>query len=494
MLVKSPLSIALLLYAVTNHLLVEASDKQANSDLNHEITPQAKLPAISPHDSSKSLSLNQFLKIVDSNYPKLQGADLEKRIASAKRLEKSGAFDPVWNHISEYLRVQDTVTPGKAKDAVHNESRADLLTRSGIKVFAGMRLNPNDTKTPFVPSGKSGEYFAGVSVPLLRGLRINEKSAAEQQAKLGEPLSIQLYGLTRLEVLLKASAVYWDWIGARTRIEISKSLLKIAVDRVEQIKKRVTKGDLPSLDIAESEQEIQRRQAALVKSERDFQKSSIFVSVFLWDEKGSPRSMPGIEEVPPLPGEPARLEEKEWLEGRKSALDLRPELKRITLEKEQAKVDLRLAENMILPAMDMYLTQGADTGPEGIGHIMRGGIAMSVPLRQRTARGQGEAARLKIQKLNLDEKLERLRIQAEVDDTVSAINTSYDRWAATLLEVNKAKQVETGERLRFSAGDSTLFLVNQRERARAEAQMRLVETQVDYFQALTAFKIVTCRL
>lgn len=182
------------------------------------------------------------------------------------------------------------------------------------------------------------------------------------------------------------------------------------------------------------------------------------------------------------------------MEGRKSALDLRPELKRIALEREQAKVELKLAENMILPAMDAYLTQGADTGPQGIGPVVRAGMAVSLPLRQRTAKGQAQAARLKIQKLTLDEKAERLRIQAEVDDTVSAINTSYERWNATLLEVQKAKQVEEGERLRFAAGDSTLFLVNQRERMRAEAQMRLAEVHVDYLQSVAAFRAVTCRL
>lgn len=189
-----------------------------------------------------TFSLEYFLQLVDKNYPKLQGADAERRIANARRLEKAGAFDPVLTSVNEYLRVQDIFTPGKAKDAVHNESRVSLLTRSGISVFTGMRLNPNDTKTPFVPTGRSGEYYGGISVPLLRGLRINEKTAAEQQAKLGEPLAAQVFGSTRLEVLLKAAAVYWDWVGAKARVDIARSLLQIAEARVVQIKGRVEKA------------------------------------------------------------------------------------------------------------------------------------------------------------------------------------------------------------------------------------------------------------
>jgi len=74
------------------------------------------------------------------------------------------------------------------------------------------------------------------------------------------------------------------------------------------------------------------------------------------------------------------------------------------------------------------------------------------------------------------------------------MNTSCDRWNATLTEVKKAQQVEEGERQRFSAGDGNLFLVNLRERATAEAKMRLAEVHIDYLQAQAAFRAVTCSL
>lgn len=463
---------------------------------NEAIEPNIVLRELPPSISSQGqpFSLDFFLKAVERNYPKLKSADAEKRISNAKRLEKAGAFDPVLTSVNEYLRVQDSFIPGKPKNAVHNESRVDLLTRSGIKLFTGARLNPNDTKTPFVPTGRAGEYYGGVAVPLLRGLRINEKKAAEDQAKLGEPLAGHVFASTRLELLLKAAASYWEWVGAKARIDISRNLLNLAQARVSQIKRRVDKGDLPALDVAESEQEIHRREAALVKSEREFQKYSLLLSVFLWDESGNPAPVPTEKGVPPLEPEPSKISEAEWSEGRKRAIELRPELKRIAMEREQARVDLRLAENMMLPVMDAYLAQGADTGTQGIGPVVRGGVSLSVPLRQRTARGLVQSAKLKIQKLTFDETVEKQRIQAEVDDAVSAVNTSCERWNATLLEVKKAKQVENGERLRFGSGDSTLFLVNQRERASAEAQMRLVEVHTEYLQALAAFRAVICRL
>lgn len=442
----------------------------------------------------RGLTFDAFIRQVDKFYPKLLGADVERKMAGARRLERAGAFDPVLSHVSEYQRVQDIFEPGKAKNAVHNEGRVDLLTRSGIKVFTAFRLNPNDTKTPFVPTGKAGEYSAGVALPLMRGRGINEKTAAEQRAVIGEPLAEQVFGGNRLEILLKAAATYWDWVGAKARVDVARNLLKLAEARVEQIKLRVKNGDAPQLDVAESEQEIQRRRAAVIKAERDFQKFSLSLSVYFWDASGAPDRVPEISDVPPLAPLPSLLPESTWMRGRVLATLARPELKRIELERKQAKVDLRLAQNMMLPAVDAYLAQGADTGSQGIGAVVRGGVSISAPLRQRTARGQVQAAQLKLQKLSLDEKTEKLRIQAEVDDTVSAINTSAERYFATATEIARARDVEKGERLRFSAGDSTLFLVNQRERTTAEAELRLIDTHVDYLQALAAFKAVTCQL
>lgn len=440
------------------------------------------------------LTLKGFVQSIDSNFPKLLSADAERRLAIAKLLEKSGAFDPVVTHVSEYLRVQDIFTPGKAKNAIHNESRVDLLTRSGMKVFAGMRLNPNDTKTPFVPTGSSGEYFAGVAIPLLRGRGVNEKNTAEKQARLSQPLAQQAYLAARMEILIKAAGVYWEWLGAKSRLLVSNNLLSIAVQRVNQIKDRAQSGDAPALEVTEAEQEVERRKAGLVKAQRDLQKTSIQMSVFLWRQNLTPDTVPELSAMPELAPSPKKIPDETWASARKIAILQRPELKRIAADRKICLAELELAKNQLLPVMDAYALQGADTGKNGIGPVLKGGVNLSVPLRQRTARGLILAAETKLQKLTFDEAAERQRITAEVDDVVSAINTSFEKFAAVEAEVQKAKNVESGEKLRFAAGDSTLFLVNQRERATAEAQTRLIDVHVEYLQARTAFDIVTCKI
>lgn len=495
MLLKLALSLTFSLMVGAVALPVNAQEQSLPAPIYlQEFTKEKPLSTMAQSVDGAQLTLKAFVQSIDSNFPKLLSADAERRLAIAKLLEKSGAFDPVLTHVSEYLRVQDIFTPGKAKDAIHNESRVDLLTRSGMKVFAGMRLNPNDTKTPFVPTGNSGEYYAGVSVPLLRGRAVNEKTISERQARLSQPLAQQVYLAARMEILIKAAGIYWEWLGAKSRLHISNNLLAIAKQRVDQIRERVKSGDAPALEIIEAEQEIERRKAGLIKAQRDLQKNGIQMSVYLWRQNLIPETVPQIDAMPNLAPSPQNVPDETWAGARKLAIMQRPELKRIAAERKIVLAELQLAKNQLLPIADAYALQGADTGRNGIGPVVRGGVNLSIPLRQRTARGLILAAETKLQKLMFDQAAERQRITAEVDDVVSAINTSFERFTALAAEVDKAKSVEAGEKLRFAAGDSTLFLVNQRERATAEAQVRLVDVHVEYLQALTAFDIVTCKL
>ena len=125
---------------------------------------------------------------------------------------------------------------------------------------------------------------------------------------------------------------------------------------------------------------------------------------------------------------------------------------------------------------------------------VKAGINFSVPLGRWDASGRRDTARAKTIKLTQDRELTKRQVLLEVDDAWSAIQAAVDRFRATDAEVLLAKQLETGERKRFAAGDSTLFLVNQRERATAEALGRLIDIQLEYQQALLALDAASIAL
>lgn len=444
-----------------------------------------------PASSSTPLTLDDVIVQLMTNHPKLQGADAERQMASAKRLEKQGAFDPVVSFGSDFLQYNSTSRPGSLLRARTNDVELQLLTRSGVKLVAGSRLHSGSIKSPLSSTGETGEYFAGVRVPLLRNFRLNEKSAAERQALIGEPLAMEQLRLTQLELQLKAAQSYWDWVAAKRKRDVASNLLTLAKTRADAISQRVQSGDLPPIDSVEAQQEVQRREGGLTKAERDLQKAAFKLSLFLWDDNGQPAPIPVASSVPTTFAPPVLFTNERAVEGQRLALEQRPELKILALSRDMAQVDLDLGRNQRRPAVELGFYPGRDTGVGGVGNTLKAEMSFSLPLRQRTADGRIQAAQLKMQKLDLDLQNQRQTIVVEISDAINAINTTWERYRAAEREVQLARELEQGERIRFNFGDSTLFLVNQRERATAEAENKVIEIQAEYEQAVAAFRAAT---
>ena len=379
----------------------------------------------------RQLTLADVLQIVEQNHPKLRGADAQRGIASEKRLEKQGAFDPVFTTGVDYLRfnteLDSKTLRGKVGSTRIADAGVEFLTRYGLKVAAGTRLNLGKVKAPLAPTGAGGEYFLEFKIPFLRGARINEKSAAEKQAFLGEPLADTEFQATRLELMLKAADSYWDWVAAKRKRDVARDLLSLAVFRAKAVQDRVKAGDLPAIDMTEADLEIQRREGGLGKAERDLQKSSFKLSLSLWTPDGQQVFSPEASQVPNSLANPQLFTDSQLRAGEQFAIARRPELRALDLNRQITQVDLDLAKNQRLPAIDFVFSPGRDVGTGAIGNTVKAGVSLTLPLRQRSADGKIGAANLKIQKIDFDNINEKQRIITEVRDVISAINTAYVR-------------------------------------------------------------------
>lgn len=443
--------------------------------------------------SAPKLDLTDVIRQVEENHPKITGANIERGIAEAKLLEKKGAFDPSFVTSSEFLRYNSTSTPGKAALAFQNQGTVEWATRSGMKFFAGGRGNFGKVKSPLSPTGEFGEYFAGVAMPLFRDRSINEKSIAERQARLGIEAAETVITTVRLDIVRSAAESYWDWTAANQKLAVNRNLFEIASRRAAQIASRVTSGDLPPIDSTEAALEVQRRMSGVVKARRDLQKAGLKLGLYLWKSNGEPDELLMPEQAPDKFPSPNPLPDFVIKEGIDRALSNNPELERLRVVRNQSELEARLARNNRRPRVDLYLAPGRDAGFNSVGMTFKFGAAVELPMRTRAADGQFAAAQLKIEKNDLEQRIKRQAIITEVTDAAQAVNAAHDGYLLALQELELARTLERGERQRFDAGDSTLFLVNQRERTTAEAEIKLIDTQAIYEQALIAFKIVTLR-
>lgn len=440
------------------------------------------------------LTLEKTLEIVDKNHPKLASANRTKRMARAKRIEKQGAFDPKLTVDSDYMRYNNPSERGESKEATDNELSLGFLTRSGIQISPGIRYNMGSVKFPLSPTGDTGEYFTTIKAPLLRGFIVNDKSISERQAIVGESLADTEFYRTRLEILLNSSNAYWNWVSSKLKMDVASKLLDIAKFRAQAIKQRADQGDLPKIDIVEADQEVFRRQEVFIKTRRDFQNYSFKLALYLWDNNGKPYLTPAENNIPKKIEEPKDLSKLDSERAITSALTNRPEITSILLEKKITELDLKLAKNDVLPDLTVFANPGIDTGGKSIGPTIKAGVNLNANLRQRAARGRMETAKLKLEKLDLEKKNLELEIETEVKDVISEINATFERYVNANKELELAKKLEEGEREKFKYGDSTLFLVNQRERTRAEAEMKVVDILAEYKKSIVVIEAVKANL
>jgi len=441
------------------------------------------------HQKKALLTEASFLQQVKYHHPLLELAYLRQAAASAQRMEKQGAFDPLVKAGSGFKRFNSSADLGRVQEVVESNFSVDFLSRYGIRIRTGVNLAIGNIKTPVYPTGEGGEYYIDITLPLFRGAGINPESSQESKAFLRENQTEHLLRQTELQLLPDALNHYWQWVGARKKQEVEKSLLDIARFRADAVQQKIHKGLLASIIGVEAEQEVQKRLGRLYKSERALQQTALKLAIYLWVDDLKPALTPVPEQVPQTIAKPIRLYPQSLAEAKQQALYNRPELKVLDLAKSMAKIDQQLALNTLLPQIDLFVTPGYQAGYGSIdgGAEVMAGVTISLPLLQRVAKGQIEQARLTIKSLSIQERQIIRAIMLEIADYFSAVNTSFDRYQAAEQELAFAQQLESGEKIRFDYGDSTLFLVNRRERATGEAKLELINVLVEYHQAMTGF-------
>lgn len=473
---------------------VQAQDSPVRPAVPSPVAPATPAgsgtPPVAPDDV---LTLDEVLSVAEQNHPRLRGGEADRLAATARRSSTQGAFDPVPFFGSVYQRYNSTSTRGKPQYTSMNDVGVEFPFRNGIRVTAGTRLNLGNPKSPESSTGDAGEWNVAIKAPLGRGYGINAKTVAEQQALLGEPIAAQNLALTRLDVLRQASLAYWTWVAAGQKVTVARNLLTISQTRADQIRRRFERGDLPEIDAVEATGEVFRRQGALTAAERAQQSAAFRLSLFLWGE-GAANVVPAPDtfpaEFPPV----TALTPEAVAEGRERAAARNPQAQIVRLRQQSARLDERLAENDRRPQVDLVFNPGLDSGNKGIDETVKAGIEFSVPLGVREATGRRDAARFTVERLRQEERLLVGQLQTEVNDAANAVELTRQRYDAAVQEVALAERLEQAERRRYELGEGTIFLINQRERATAEARQRLIDVLAEYQQALAAFRAASLLL
>lgn len=435
-----------------------------------------------------ALQLSQVTESIYTSFPALQAASLEMEVATGKQVAAWGEFD---------LKVKaDSISQplGYYKN-YRNSLKLEQGLWAGGAAYGQYRVGNGNFPTWYGEreTNEGGEFKIGIAQPLLKDRNIDQRRAEILQASLRQQ---QVEPAVRGQLLAFVNAgadAYWSWVAAGQAYETNRDLLRITIERNKIYEARVKLEDLPEIELIQNERLIASREAKLIESQRKLQQSAIKLSLFLRDDKGDPLLPPPGQLPkgfpPPIKPNLERLES-----DIAAAYVARPELQELNLMRSQAEIDLASGQNLTLPSLNAALEASKDVGQptsskgDKTPFEMEAGLYFEVPVQRRKGQGKIQEAQGKIGQLTAKRRLVENKIMLEVQDAMSALTASYDRWLRAQEGVKLAKQLEAAERARFARQDNDLLRVALQETAALEAKLLEIEAIADYFKAAAAYR------
>jgi HAE1 family hydrophobic/amphiphilic exporter-1 len=508
-------------------------------------------------DVAMPITLNEAIRKALQNNNDIEISKTDVRIAETTLRSLLGIFDPVFTVSPTYTRSQSTGSTPRNDFRVNANVTQNAPTGGG---FYQVFFNNNRTESSFAQSqlssgtssSSSALYFSSLGFqftqPLLRNFRIdNTRRGIKIQRKRLQQSDADFRRQT-IETISQVQRGYWDLVFALRDLENRKANLDLAKENLRQVVAKIDAGALAPLARAEVNIEVANRESDLLLAAQNVSTANNTLKTLLlrdatsseWGASYVPTDQPVYSEEPVVLGEAV-----------KDAMDNRPELRRLKLEKEINDIDLRYFRNQLKPQLDLVstfslngLASGTGTvdsfvrqftgndeilrqnlntllAPErqipnplifvpgtsafqvggfnrSLSNIFRSdavnfsvGVTFSFPLGNKTAKADLAGAQIQQERIGAQTRSQEQTVLAEVRNAVQALETARQRVLAARRARENAQIQLDGERTLFDSGRSTTFILFQRENALANAKNAEIRAETDFNKAIADLQRAT---
>lgn len=418
------------------------------------------------------LTLEEVLQSVEKHYPQVKIAQLEITKAEGSYIRALGQFDPSINADSASQPIGGYINN-------YADTQFNIPTLyNGLKLFAGYRNGQGDWPIYYQNylTNSGGEYRAGLSLPLLRDRLIDKERS--QLLTSAESIRMKTHDAQAIKIKIYQETIktYWQWVEAGLQLHTFEQLLTLAKTRQSAIEQQATQGDLPMLAVSENMQQIMQREQLLNQGKMIFEQASIRLSLYYRDNSGRPK-------VPERMRLPRRiLHQSKNLTRTQTEVGCHPALKKLQNYSKIMTIKRDLARNELMPYLDVKAYAFKQFGSGGYPLLLPQagmvGVAFKFPTLQREAKGKLVHAQSELQQVRTEKKFLYEQLKNELTNLLIGISRFQKQVAFLKKEQHLAELVQIGETKKFFAGDSTLFLVNQREQTTTQVQLNWIDATV----------------
>jgi outer membrane protein TolC len=442
------------------------------------------LCSIAQENNSSELSFEKFMQVVRQHHPVALQSELQPQFGEATLRMARGSFDPkAFGDLNQ-----------KYFDGSNYFSLLDaglkVPTWFGIELKSGFEQNKGSYLNPENRNPDSGLWYAGISLPLGQGLFIDERRAELRKAKLfNEGSGIQRQFMMN-ELEYEASKAYWSWFNSFHANRVMVEAIELAEVRFQAVVRSAELGDRPFIDTLEASIQLQQRQQQFLQAQLDLQNARALLEVFLWADGIIPLELEETT-VPEQALEALIISETnlprigpngELLNFNEmdSLLVTHPEMLLSNLKIETLEVEARLKRELLKPSLDLQynaLSQPIGGDPLAAYSVnnYKWGVHFAMPIFLRKERGSLALAELKINESRMDLELKRAELKFKATTALNTWQNTRSQFQLYFRTASDFRLLFEAEQQLFFGGESSLFMLNARETAFINAQLKVLE-------------------
>lgn len=422
------------------------------------------------------LSYPDYIRIVWEQHPQMYRAELAANQGRFLKMKANGAFDPklAYNLDQKYFDEKNYY--------LVRSLGLKVPTWLGLSVQTGYDNNRGAFLNPMLNNPNNGLFYAGLDWEVGAGLFTDARRTEWRQARIAAEATQFKQQWMQNDLLFRATVAYFEWAKAQAKLDFVIRTLTNAQLRLDAIRQAAELGDRPYIDTVETTIFVQNRIVDRNQMEMELQNAKLKVEPFLWLEGFLPLEIEGR----PMPIDSLQAESwvvtdelkwEDWIENQ-------PYWRMENASLEQLRLDQKLKLEMLKPRLNVkynVLNEPLNTNPlhDLSLNNYKFQVQASYPLFTRKERGDLNLARIKSQ----DKELELLSLKAELR---SEMKQAYNEWTTSQMQwlmwqdmVKNYNRMYNSEVQLFNLGESSIFLLNSREKSLLDAELKYVDATGD---------------
>jgi len=428
-------------------------------------------------DSVTPFSLDEFYRIILEFHPSVRHARLLNESARQELRLARGNFDPKATVSLEKKEFEDKTYYNKVDAYLSFPSWFPMNPAIGMQNHTGQLLNNEET----IPGGQ--QVFAGVNLPIGRGLFTDERRAMVKQAALLTTMAEADQIKQINKILLQAAKDYWQWYYSYYNFLLMDKGSAIAEEIFKRVKQNLQHGEASKMDSLQAKIILQSRLLDRTEAQLGLQYSSLLLSNYLWDSANQPLQLsPRVAPVMTAQDK-NKLDKVTILSLVDQARQNHPELIKYKTKISQVQIERKLAKEFLKPKIDLnYYALSQPAAPKGVDltRDYKMGVDFSMPLFLRKERSKLALTELKLTTTQFEQQQAQREIINEINISYNQLISLMSMIAMQSEIVNMYEQLLDAEMMNLKNGESDVFKIGLQQEKLIHVQNKLIKLKADF--------------